>query len=45
MGPPGRIEVKVSINIDATLVPDLDSEAAVPEPEGAIAVPLPPGTG
>jgi len=43
--PPGCVEVRVLIEVDATLEPGPYPEAAVPDPEGAIAVPLPPGIG
>jgi hypothetical protein len=43
--PPGCVDVSVCIEVDATLAPGPNPEAAVPEPEGAIDVPLPPGTG
>jgi hypothetical protein len=43
--PPGCVDVSVCIEVDATLAPGPNPEAAVPEPEAAIDVPLPPGTG
>lgn len=43
--PPGWVDVRVLIAVDATLAPGLNPEAAVPDPDGAIDVPLPPGTG
>ena len=45
VGPPGWVEVRVCIEVDATLAPGPYPEAAVPDPEGAITVPLPPGMG
>ena len=45
VAPPGWVEVRVLIKVDATLAPGPYPEAAVPDPDGAIAVPLPPGTG
>jgi hypothetical protein len=43
--PPGCVDVSVCIELDATLAPGPNPEAAVPEPEAAIDVTLPPGTG
>jgi hypothetical protein len=43
--PPGCVDVSVCIEVDTTLAPGPNPEAAVPEPEAAIDVPLPPGTG
>ena len=45
VGPPGCVEVRVRIEVDATLEPVPYPEAAVPDPEGAREVPFPPGTG
>jgi hypothetical protein len=44
VGPPAWVEVRVSIEVDATLELGAYPEAAVPDPEGARYVPLP-GTG